>query len=45
MYVVARCVGLFFWMVVDVPQITAYLFHAGGHEDPAKLKANEDKSL
>ena len=28
-----------------VPQITAYLFHAGGHDDPARLKANEDKSF
>lgn len=28
-----------------VPLITAYLFHAGGHEDPAHLKANEDKSF
>ncbi len=29
----------------EVPIITAYLFHAGGHEDPAPLKANEDKSF
>jgi len=29
----------------DVPQITAYLFHAGGHDDPAKLYANEGKSF
>jgi hypothetical protein len=28
-----------------VSQITAYLFHSGGHEDPASLKANEDKSF
>jgi hypothetical protein len=28
-----------------VPQITAYLFHAGGHDDPVKLKANEGKSF
>lgn len=28
-----------------VDLITAYLFHAGGHEDPAKLKANERKSF
>ena len=28
-----------------VPQITAYLFHAGGHDDPARLKANEEKSF
>jgi hypothetical protein len=28
-----------------VPLITAYLFHAGGHENPATLKANEDKSF
>ena len=25
--------------------ITAYLFHAGGHEDPAKLRANQGKSF
>ena len=29
----------------EVPVITAYLFHAGGHEDPAHLKANEGKSF
>ena len=29
----------------DVPIITAYLFHAGGHDDPAKLRANEGKSF
>ncbi|MCL4851056.1 MAG: hypothetical protein KJZ78_06700 [Bryobacteraceae bacterium] len=29
----------------EVPIITAYLFHAGGHEDPAHLKANEDESF
>jgi hypothetical protein len=28
-----------------VPLITAYLFHAGGHENPATLKANADKSF
>lgn len=28
-----------------VPVITAYLFHAGGHDDPAKLKTNEGKSF
>jgi hypothetical protein len=28
-----------------VPRITAYLFHAGGHDDPAKLKANAGKSF
>ncbi len=28
-----------------VPTITAYLFHAGGHEDPAKLAANAGKSF
>jgi len=28
-----------------VPVITAYLFHAGGHDDPARLKANEGKSF
>src|SRR5262249_12377233 len=29
----------------DVPLITAYLFHAGGHENPATLKANANKSF
>ena len=29
----------------EVPIITAYLFHAGGHEDPQKLSANEGKSF
>ena len=28
-----------------VPIITAYLFHAGGHDDPATLRANEGKSF
>jgi len=28
-----------------VPIITAYLFHAGGHEDPARLRANEGRSF
>lgn len=28
-----------------VPIITAYLFHAGGHETPAVLQANEGKSF
>jgi len=28
-----------------VPIITAYLFHAGGHEDPARLLANANKSF
>jgi hypothetical protein len=28
-----------------VPTITAFLFHAGGHDDPHKLKANNDKSF
>lgn len=27
------------------PMITAYLFHAGGNEDPARLKANANKSF
>ena len=26
-------------------RITAYLFHAGGHEDPARLRANEAESF
>jgi hypothetical protein len=29
----------------QVAVITAYLFHAGGHEDPARLKVNEGKSF
>jgi hypothetical protein len=29
----------------DVPIITAYLFHAGGHDDPAALRANAAKSF
>ncbi len=29
----------------DVPSITAYLFHAGGHESPAVLHANAGKSF
>ena len=29
----------------DEPTITAYLFHSGGHEDPARLRANEGKSF
>ena len=29
----------------EVPKITAYLFHAGEHDDPARLKVNEDKSF
>jgi hypothetical protein len=29
----------------EVPLITAYLFHAGGHETPCKLKANLDRSF
>ena len=28
-----------------VEQITAFLFHTGGHDDPVKLKANEDQSF
>ncbi len=28
----------------DVPIITAYLVHAGGHDDPAQLRANEGRS-
>ena len=28
----------------SVPMITAYLFHAGGHDDPEKLLANAGKS-
>jgi hypothetical protein len=29
----------------EVPLITAYLFHAGGHENPATLEANANKSF
>ena len=29
----------------QVPVITAYLFHTGGHEDPAPLRANKGKSF
>lgn len=29
----------------EVHRITAYLFHAGGDEDPARLNANKDKSF
>jgi len=29
----------------EVPTITAFLFHRGGHDDPARLGANEDKSF
>jgi hypothetical protein len=28
-----------------VDRITAYLFHAGGHEDPARMSANKGKSI
>ena len=28
-----------------MPLITAFLFHAGGHDDPATLKANANKSF
>ena len=29
----------------EVPRITAFLFHRGGHDDPATLKANGGKSF
>ncbi len=29
----------------ETPIITAFLFHGGGHDDPARLKANADKSF
>ena len=29
----------------DAPDITAFLFHRGGHDDPARLKANVGKSF
>src|SRR5262249_32465013 len=37
--------GLFILDGREVPIITAYLFHAGGHDDPAVLIANQDKSF
>ena len=36
------------WKLLDgrpVEEITAFLFHTGGHEDPAKLEANADQSF
>ena len=30
---------------VDIDEITAFLFHAGGHDDPVRLKANADQSF
>ncbi len=29
----------------EVPAITAFLFHAGGHDDPARLAANANRSF
>jgi hypothetical protein len=29
----------------EAPLITAYLFHAGGHDDPARLRANAGRSF
>ena len=29
----------------QVPEITAFLFHRGGHQDPARLRANAGKSF
>ena len=29
----------------QVPEITAFLFHRGGHEDPTRLRANASKSF
>ncbi len=29
----------------EVPLISAFLFHAGGNDDPARLRANEDRSF
>lgn len=29
----------------EVSQITAFLFHSGGHENPIRLRANEDQSF
>jgi hypothetical protein len=37
--------GPFFLDGRGVPIITAYLFHAGGHEAPAQMKVNEGKSF
>ena len=33
------------WDGKSVPTITAFLFHRGGHRDPARLKANAKKSF
>jgi hypothetical protein len=41
----SRVPGPFFLDGREVPIITAYLFHAGGHETPNVLRANEDKSF
>jgi len=38
-------VGPFFLDGRTVSRITAYLFHAGGHENPAMLNANKGKSF
>ncbi len=47
--VVHVCRGLLpgpYWLSGrEVARITAYLFHAGGHADPAKLPENEGKSF
>ena len=40
-----RCVGPPKLDGRPVDQITAFLFHRGGHEDPARLKANAKKSF
>ena len=33
------------WDDQQVPEITAFLFHRGGHQDPARLRANTGKSF
>jgi len=40
-----RVAGSFLLDGRPVPIITAYLFHAGGHDDPHRLHANEGKSF
>jgi len=37
--------GTYFLAGKEVPTITAFLFHGGGHDDPATLSANTGKSF
>jgi hypothetical protein len=41
----ARLAGPFYLEGREAPIITAYLFHAGGHENPAVLRTNQSKSF